>query len=104
MSGKKYKKRHSASAEAVKRQAVQDQIADRKDRERKRMDPTARLLLLGDLVFLALLSLLDRSGRLSPALNAAGTALGAALLAAALWCQFGGKGGKGSGPSGPRLK
>ncbi len=103
MSGKKHKKRHSASAEAVKRQAVQDQIADQKDKERKRMDPAARLLLLGDLVFLAFLSILDRNGLLSPTLNAAGTGLGIVLLAAALYFQFGKK-GRGGGPSGPRLK
>ena len=51
MSQKKYKKRkHSATVNA-KRQAEQERIADEKDRARKRMDPTARTLLLVDLVF-----------------------------------------------------
>ena len=54
MSHKKYKKRHSQSTINAKRQANQAKLADEKDRARKRMDPTARTLLFGNLVFLSI--------------------------------------------------
>ena len=78
MSHKKYKKRHSQSTINAKRQANQAKLADEKDRARKRMDPTARTLLFGNLVFLSITVLL--------------TIIGVILLILALWFQFGGKG------------
>ena len=76
MSKKKYKKRHSNSTMAAKRQAVQEELADQKDRERKRMDPTARALLLSDLVFLALISLLANNGLISDVVSGMSTMVG----------------------------
>ena len=100
MSKKKYKKRHSNSTMAAKRQAVQEELADQKDRERKRMDPTARALLLSDLVFLALISLLANNGLISDMVSGMSTMVGVIVLLAALWLLFGPKGG---GRQGPRL-
>ena len=65
MSQKKYKKRKHNATVTAKRQAQQERIADEKDRARKRMDPTARTILLLDLVFLAVISLLDMNKMLS---------------------------------------
>ncbi len=89
MSQKKNKKRHPRSSANVKRQAVQEQIADEKDRSRKRMDPTARTLLLGDLVFLAVAELLYRGGLVSEFVSGCMTLIGVVLLILALWSQFG---------------
>lgn len=96
MSGKKYKKRHSQSTANLKRQAVQEQIADEKERSRKRLDPTARTLLLGDLVFLALTELLYKGGVISEFASGCMTLIGIVLLVLALWFQF--------GPGGRRLR
>ncbi len=101
MSQKKYKKRKHSATVTAKRQAEQERIADEKDRARKRMDPMARTLLLVDLVFLAILSLLDANQLLSPPVSAIGTILGVILLLAALWFQFGKK--DKFGRSGPKL-
>lgn len=91
MAQKKYKKRHSQSTMNAKRQANEAKIAEEKDRARKRMDPTARTLLLGDLVFLAIVSMLDQAGMLSDYVSAFCTAIGIVLLLAGLWFQFGRK-------------
>ncbi len=101
MSQKKYKKRHHSSTVTAKRQAEQERIADEKDRARKRMDPTARTLLLLDLVFLAAISLLDAKGMVSGAVDVISTIVGIILLVAALWFQFGKK--DKWGRSGPKL-
>ncbi len=101
MSQKKYKKRKHSVTVTAKRQAEQERIADEKDRARKRMDPTARTLLLGDLVFLAAVSLLDANGMVSGPVNAISTIIGIVLLVAALWFQFRKK--DQWGRSGPKL-
>ena len=101
MSQKKYKKRKHSATVTAKRQAEQERIADEKDRARKRMDPTARTLLLLDLVFLAILSLLDANQMISAPVSAIGTIIGVILLLAALWFQFGKK--DKFGRSGPKL-
>lgn len=100
MSQKKYKKRKHSATVTAKRQAEQERIADEKDRARKRMDPTARTLLLLDLVFLAIISLLDANQMISTPVSAISSIVGLLLLIAALWFQF----GKGKfGNSGPKL-
>ena len=91
MSQKKYKKRKHSATVTAKRQAEQERIADEKDRARKRMDPTARTLLLGDLVFLSIVMMMDRAGMLSEYVSAFCTAIGIVLLLAGLWFQFGKK-------------
>lgn len=102
MAAKKSRKRQHSRTVELKRQVEQEKLADEKDRAKKRMNPAARALLLGDLVFLAVVSILDggRSGNgvLSPAVSAICTVAGVVVLIAALWLQF----GKGSG-RGPRL-
>lgn len=101
MSQKKYKKRKHSATVTAKRQAEQERIADEKDRARKRMDPTARNLLLLDLVFLAIISLLDMNKMISPPVSAISSIIGLILLFAALWFQFGKK--NKSGRPGPKL-
>lgn len=101
MSQKKHKKRKHSPTVTAKRQAEQERIADEKDRARKRMDPTARSLLLIDLVFLAVISILDINQVLPPLLNGVATIVGVIMLLAALWFQFGKK--DKWGRSGPKL-
>lgn len=98
MANKKNKKRQHSRTVELKRQHEQAKLADEKDRAKKRMDPTARMLLYGDLVFLAIFSLLDYRGLISELAGGVCTIIGIILLLAALWFQFGNKAGKG-----PRL-
>ena len=90
MSQKKNKKRHSQSSMNAKKLAVEEEIADRKDRDRKRMKPAARNLLLGDLVFLAISQILYDQKLVSVTISNLMTLVGAALFLFALYIQFGG--------------
>lgn len=101
MSKKKYKKRHHSSTVTAKRQAEQERIADEIDRNRKRMDPTARNLLLGDLVFLCIIILLEQRSMITTTVSNLATIVGVILLLLALWFQFGRK--NKDGHSGPQL-
>ena len=102
MSQKKHKKRHHNATVTAKRQAEQEKLADEIDRSKKRMNPTARLLLWGDLVYLAIIVLLDRNGLLSNLVGSVATIIGLILLLLALWFQFGKKNGGGRTPGGLR--
>ena len=97
MARKNKKRQHSRTVE-LKRQQEQEKLADEKDRAKKRMDPTARALLYGDLVFLAIVSLLEHQELISETAGGLCTLVGIVMLLAALWFQFGKKAGKG-----PRL-
>ena len=88
MANKKSKKRQHSRTVELKRQQEQERLANDKARNKKRLDPTARLLLYGDLVFLALCSLLDYYELISKLVSGLCTILGAILLLAALWFQF----------------
>ena len=55
----KSKKKHKNSNLAAKRRELENIMADQKDRARKRMNPIARNILLGDLVYLSIIQLLD---------------------------------------------
>ena len=102
---KNKKRRHSRPVE-LKRQLEQEKLADERERGKKRMDPVARALLLVDLVFLAIVSILSPSvqgiglGVISDEISAVCTVIGVILLVIALWLQFGRKkdGGFGKGP------
>lgn len=98
MANKKNKKRQHSRTVDLKRQQEQAKLADEKDRAKKRLDPTARMLLYGDLVFLAIISILDYNSMLSELAGGVCTIIGVILLVAALWFQFGNKVKKG-----PRL-
>lgn len=89
MSQKKHKKRHSQSTANAKKRAVEEEIADRKDRDRKRMNPLARNLMLGDLVFLALSQILYEQEIVSTMVSNIMTLVGAGLFLLALYIQFG---------------
>ena len=84
----KHKKRHSNSTMAAKKRANAEAIADQKDRARRRMNPVARNLLLGDVVFLAACIWLEEMGVLSSELNAITALIGAAIIPVALYFQF----------------
>lgn len=84
----KHKKRHSNSTLNAKKRANAEAIADQKDRARRRMNPVARNLLLGDIVFLAACIWLEKLGVLSPELNAVTALIGAAMIPIALYFQF----------------
>ena len=75
-------------------------IADQKDRARRRMNPVARNLLLGDVVFLAACIWLEKMGVLSSELNNITALIGAAIIPIALYFQF----VKKDGGSAKRLK
>ena len=89
MAQKKHKKRHHNATVTAKKRAEAERIADEKDRNRKRMDPTARVLLFGDLVFLAIVSLLDVAGWLPAPVSAICSLIGIALMILGVWFQFG---------------
>ncbi len=88
MSKKKNKKRHSQSTSAAKRRAVQEEIADKKARDRNRMKPAARNLLLTDIVILAATEFLLMGKIISETLANGITILGVLLLLLALYIQF----------------
>ena len=102
MAKKKYKKRQHSPTVAARRQQEQEKLADEKARSGKRFDPTARALLLTDLVFLAIVSLLDLNGVIPELVSGICTITGVVLLLVALWFQFGPKDKKGFG-QGPKL-
>lgn len=89
MAQKKHKKRHSQSTMNAKRQVAEAKLAEEKDRARKRMNPTARNLLLGDVVFLAVVSMLEKAGAFSPFASGICSMIGIILLLLGLWFQFG---------------
>lgn len=97
MAQKKHKKRHSQSTMNAKRQAAEAKLAEEKSRAQNRMDPTARSLLFGDLVFLAVCQLLYSNGMMSETVSAITTLIGFAMIVLALWFQFGKKKGGGGG-------
>lgn len=99
MARKMKKRQHSRTVE-LKRQMEQEKLAEERDRAKKRMNPVARTLLLIDLVFLAVVSLLDINEMISDVISGACTLIGVAMLLIALWLQFGPK-RRGSG--GPKL-
>lgn len=88
MASKKGKKRQRSRTVELKRQLEQEKLADQKDRNKKRMDPTARVLLYGDLVFLAVTSIMDAGGVISGLASGICTIIGLVLLILALWFQF----------------
>lgn len=98
----KNKKRQHSRTVDLKRQIEQEKLAEQKEKSRKRMDPTARVLLYTDIVFLALFAVLDSRGLVSDLVDGLCAIVGVILLLAALWFQFGKKDGRGGG-KGPRL-
>ena len=103
MSKKKYKKRQHSATVTAKRQAEQERIADEVSRNRKRMNPVARNILLADLVILALAAILEGNGLITPLVSGVVSIVGLILMVVALWIQFGKKNGGGGGFGGPRL-
>ena len=98
----KRKKRHTGSSAAAKQRAEAAAVADLKDRARKRMNPVARNLLFGDLVFMAVTAILEEEEIIPLAMSNFLAVIGAILLAVALYFQFVKKDGGTKG--GPRLK
>jgi len=84
----KNKKRHANSSAAMRQRAENARIADEKDRYRKRMNPIARNILLGDLVFLAATALLEENGLITLQVSNICAVIGALLIPVALYFQF----------------
>lgn len=99
---KNKKRRHSRTVE-LKRQLEQEKLADEKSRSKNRWNPAGRALLWGDLIFLAVTSLLEVNGLLPPVAAGLSTAIALILLLLALWLLFGPKSGRGGLGGGPRL-
>lgn len=97
MAKKKYKKRQHSPTVAAKRQAQQEKLVHEKRQIKDRWDPVGRTLLYGDLVFLAVASLLYMNHLISDLVSGMCTILGVILLIAALWRLFGNKKGGGFG-------
>ena len=100
MAKKNKKRQHSRTVE-LKRQMRQEELANEKDRTKNRMDPAARALLYGDLVFLAIASLLYLNHLISDLASGICTIIGLILLLLSLRLQFGKK--KSGGGQSPRL-
>lgn len=96
MAKKNRKRQHSRTVD-VKRQLEQEKLAGEKSRAKNRWNPAGRALLWGDLVFLAVSSLLELNGLLSERAGLLCTAVGAALLIIALWLLFGSRKGENGG-------
>ena len=86
----KNKKRHSQSSANAKRLAREEELADFKARDKNRLKPVARNLLLGDLVMLAATQLLVSQELIGNLVANALTILGVILLLIALYIQFSG--------------
>ena len=84
----KAKKKHKNSNLAVKRRELENIMADQKDRARKRMNPIARNILLGDLVYLSIIQLLDSNHMLTETAANLATLIGALMIPLALYFQF----------------
>ena len=86
MSQKKRKKRHPQNKRSVGAAAVESQFSS--EGKRKRLNPTARNLLLTTLVMLAVIQLLIQFSLITDALANGLSLFALALLIIALWVQF----------------
>ncbi len=104
MSQKKHKKRHpQQKRNAASTPAMESEFAS--DGRRKRMNRTARNLLLLSLVLVAAVNLLVNMGMMGQAMANVLSLVGIILLVLALWFQFRDPTGGGqSGVNAPRLR
>ena len=102
MSQKKYKKRHPQKKRQVSAPAMESEFSS--DGKRKRMNRTARNILLLDLVLLAAVQLLTQMEIMGMAMANGLSLLGIVLLILALWFQFRDPRGGQSGGGSPRLR
>ena len=99
MAKKRYKKRQHSPTVTAKRLAEQKKLDGERERAKNRWDPTGRMLLYFDLVFLAAASILYMNHLISEVVSGLCTIIGLILLFAALWLLFGRKQrGSGRGP------
>ncbi len=97
MSKNKKKKRRSKSASSAYVRSEGSTLADEMEQERSshRMNPVARNILLGDMVFLGICVLLDEKGIVTPVASLILTVIALGLIVVAMFIQFGGGGKKG---------
>lgn len=97
---KKSNKRQRSRTVERKRQLEQEKLAGERKRAKNRWNPAGRALLYIDLVFLAVLSLLEANRLIDRQISGLCTIIGVIVLLAALWLLFGDGGkkrpGKGS--------
>ena len=97
----KKKKRNSKPAPSSRTRSQGATLADEKAQSSKRFNPTARNILFGDLVLMAVAMLLTDNGLISDFVSGLLTIVGLILILVALWFQFGKKdisSGHGFGP------
>ena len=106
MSQKKRKKRRPQGNYEAQNARQRQELAASTDpgSTEKRLNPTARNLLLGDLVLLAVVGLLTNNGLISDVLSSILSVVGIILMLAALWIQFGRKQNPGGRDSWPDLR
>ena len=103
MSQKKHKKRHPQVKRPVSAPVEESEFAS--DGTRKRMNSTARNILLFALILMAATEAMFRAGLLPAAVSNVIAIVGLVLLMIALWFQFGDPSGGGRTSSGnPKLK
>lgn len=103
MSQKKHKKRHPQAKRPVSAPVEESEFAS--DGTRKRMNSTARNILLFALILMAATEAMFRAGLLPAAVSNVIAIVGLVLLMIALWFQFGDPSGGGHTSSGnPKLK
>ena len=90
---KKSNKRQRSCTVERKRQLEQEKLAGERKRAKNRWNPAGRALLYIDLVFLAVLSLLEANRLIDRQISGLCTIIGVIVLLAALWLLFG-EGGK----------
>lgn len=97
---KKSNKRQRSRTVERKRQLEQEKLAGERKRAKNRWNPAGRALLYIDLVFLAVLSLLEANRLIDRQISGLCTIIGVIVLLAALWLLFGDGGKKrpGKGP------
>ena len=98
----KKKKRNSKPAPSARTRSQGATLTDEKTQSSKRFNPTARNILLGDLVMLAAATLLSENGLISDFMSSVVTILGLILMFVALWFQFVKKDINGPHGTGPR--
>lgn len=99
---KKSNKRQRSRAVELKRQLEQEKLAGERERAKTRWNPAGRALLYIDLIFLAVLSLLEANRLIDRQISGLCTIIGVIVLLAALWLLFG-DGGKKRPGKGSRL-
>lgn len=98
------KKKHHSAPKSVGKGNVQTEQMSNYTSKQKKMNPTARNLLLCNLIFLLVCQMCYDKGLISEAFSVFTSILGLVLIFVALWIQFGGGSKKNTGGQGGGLR